>query len=71
MNFKSLLISISLILTTAFGVNAQNSISGKVTDGVESVAGANVILQGTNTGVSTDNNGMFTLNSDPRFPVDS
>ena len=51
MNFKSLLISISLILTTAFVVNAQNSISGKVTDGVESVAGANVILQGTNNGV--------------------
>ena len=68
MNFKSLLISISLILTTAFVVNAQNSISGKVTDGVESVAGANVILQGTNTGVSTDNNGMFTLNSEQDFP---
>ena len=68
MNFKSLLISISLMLTTAFVVNAQNSISGKVTDGIESVAGANVILQGTNIGVSTDNNGMFTLNSDQGFP---
>ncbi|MAZ50347.1 MAG: TonB-dependent receptor, partial [Flavobacteriaceae bacterium] len=56
------------MLTTTIVVNAQNSISGIVTDGIESVAGANVILQGTNIGVSTDNNGMFTLNSDQDFP---
>ena len=53
---------------TVFVVNAQNTISGKVTDGVESVPGANVVIQGTNSGTSTDDNGFFTLSSDLDFP---
>ena len=68
MNFKSLLTSLSLILTSVLVVNAQNTISGKVTDGVESVPGANVVIQGTSSGTSTDNNGLFTLSSDQDFP---
>ena len=35
-------------------VNAQtNTVTGKITDGVETLYGVNVLIQGTTTGVST------------------
>ncbi|MGB0633106.1 MAG: TonB-dependent receptor domain-containing protein [Flavobacteriaceae bacterium] len=50
-------------------VNAQtNTVKGKITDGVEALYGVNVVIQGTTTGVITDDDGNFTLSSDQDFP---
>ena len=69
MKFKFYLSSLIFLLATFFMVNAQtNTVTGKVTDGVDALSSVNVIIQGTNTGVSTDDNGVFTLSSDKDLP---
>ena len=58
-----------LLLTTFFMVNAQtNTVTGKITDGVDALYGVNVIIQGTTTGVVTGDNGVFTISSDKDLP---
>ena len=69
MKFKFYLSSLILLLTTFIMVNAQNNtVNGKITDGIDGLSGVNVIIQGTNTGVSTDDNGVFILSSDKDLP---
>ena len=69
MKFKFYLSSLTFILATFFMVNAQtNTVTGKVTDGIDTLFGVNVIIQGTNTGVITDNNGEFSISSDKDLP---
>ena len=69
MKFKFYLSSLILLLTTFMMVNAQNNtVNGKITDGVETLYGVNVLIQGTTTGVSTGDNGVFTLSSKKDLP---
>ena len=42
---------------------AQNSISGKVSDGQSPLKGVSVFIEGTSTGVTTDVNGMYAINA--------
>ena len=54
-----------LLLFVAFSSTAQNSISGKVTDAKGKViVGANVYLDGTYDGSTTDENGEFSFKTD-------
>ena len=52
------------------GLNAQSTVSGTVLDGDngETLIGANVIIQGTTTGTSTDVDGNFSFTSDQPLP---
>ena len=69
MKFKVYLSSLTLLLATFLMVNAQtNSVTGKVTDGIDNLFGVNVIIQGTNTEVITDEDGVFTISSDLDLP---
>ena len=69
MKFKFYLSSLTFLLATFLMVNAQtNTVTGKVTDGIDTLFGVNVIIQGTNTGVITDNNGEFSISSDKDLP---
>ena len=69
MKIKFYLSSLMLLLTTFFMVNAQtNTVTGKITDGVDALYGVNVIIQGTTTGVVTGDNGVFTISSDKDLP---
>ncbi len=69
MKFKFYLTSLMFLLATFFMVNAQtNTVTGKVSDGVDVLFGVNVIIQGTNTGVITDDNGIFSISSDIKLP---
>jgi len=69
MKFKFYLSSLTFLLATFLMVNAQtNSVTGKITDGVDALYGVNVIIQGTTTGVVTGDNGVFTLSSDKDLP---
>jgi iron complex outermembrane receptor protein len=69
MKFKFYLSSLTFLLATFLMVNAQtNTVTGKVTDGIDTLFGVNVIIQGTNTGVITDNNGEFSISSDIDLP---
>ena len=69
MKFKFYLSSLTFLLATFFMVNAQtNTVTGKITDGVDALYGVNVIIQGTTTGVVTGDNGVFTLSSDKDLP---
>ena len=63
------ILSTVFLLFTMFSF-AQNSITGVVSDenGVP-LPGANVIIEATNTGVSTDFDGNFTLNTSSKFPL--
>jgi outer membrane receptor protein involved in Fe transport len=58
-------LSTLLFICTVCVALAQGSISGTVTDGTtgETIIGANVILQGTSTGASTDVDGKFEINN--------
>ena len=46
-------------------MNAQTTVSGKVSDENGPIAGANVILKGTSIGAATDFDGNFTINNVP------
>lgn len=54
-----------LILMLLFGsvINAQTSVSGKVSDADGPIPGANVSIKGTKTGTITDFDGNYTLKS--------
>lgn len=54
-----------LLLLFCTGMNAQMTVSGKVTDETGAVPGVNVILKGTNNGAATDFDGNYTLNNVP------
>jgi tetratricopeptide (TPR) repeat protein len=58
--FWSFVIICFILSTNTF---AQNSISGKVSDGQSPLKGVSVFIEGTFTGVSTDVNGMYALNA--------
>ena len=69
MKLKFYLSCLTFLLATFFMVNAQtNTVTGKITDGVETLYGVNVLIQGTTTGVSTGDNGVFTLSSKKDLP---
>jgi len=69
MKFKFYLSSLVFMLATFMMVNAQTkTVKGKVTDGVDELYGVNVIIQGTTTGVITDDDGNFTISSEKDFP---
>lgn len=66
MNFKSFLLGLGFLLTST--VFAQKgSITGRVYDEInnESLPFANVIIEGTNIGTTTDVDGNFTLEVEP------
>jgi len=60
-----------LVLVT-LGLQAQTTVSGRIMDGEynEPLIGANVLIQGTTTGTSTDLDGNFTLTSSQPLPWD-
>ena len=63
MKIKSILLSIPLLLLSAFAL-AQNNIAvtGTVTDNQgQPLPGASVVLKGTTTGVQTDFDGNYAL----------
>ncbi len=69
MKLKFYLSCLTFLLATFFMVNAQtNTVTGKITDGVETLYGVNVLIQGTTTGVITGDNGVFTLSSKKDLP---
>ena len=70
MKFKFYLSSLVFMLASFMMVNAQTkTVKGKITDGVEALYGVNVIIQGTTTGVITDDDGSFvTLSSEKDLP---
>ena len=69
MKFKFYLSSLVFMLATFMMVNAQSkTVKGKITDGVEALYGVNVIIQGTTTGVISDDDGNFSISSDLDFP---
>jgi len=49
-----------MVVSTVF---SQGKITGKITDGQNSLPGANVAIKGTKTGASTDFDGKFTINT--------
>src|SRR3970040_1331228 len=49
-----------LVMTTVF---SQGKITGTITDGQSSLPGANVAIKGMATGVSTDFDGKFSINT--------
>lgn len=61
--FKTILILIVIALGMAFSANSQ-SVSGTVTDAEtgEPLIGVNILLQGTDSGTTTNINGEYTLN---------
>ena len=64
MNKNSTLLyaSVAFMLTSNVAL-AQQVITGKVTDGKQPIAGATILVKGSNEGTSTDANGNFTLTS--------
>ena len=69
MKFKFYLSSLVFLLASFMMVNAQTkTVKGKITDGVDALYGVNVVLQGTTTGVISDDDGNFAISSDQDFP---
>ena len=69
MKFKFYLSSLVFMLASFMMVNAQTkTVKGKITDGVEALYGVNVIIQGTTTGVISDDDGNFVLSSEKDLP---
>jgi iron complex outermembrane receptor protein len=65
--FLVFLLGLLVVATTA---EAQTTISGKVVDeSGDPMPGANVVVKGTNTGISTDANGIFVLSSQLAPPL--
>ena len=69
MKFKFYLSSLVFMLASFMMVNAQTkTVKGKITDGVEALYGVNVIIQGTTTGVISDDDGNFVISSEKDLP---
>nr|MBA2760550.1 TonB-dependent receptor plug domain-containing protein [Segetibacter sp.] len=61
---KVLLMVIVLVLTTAMAIAQPRNITGRVTDEIGApVSGASVVIKGTTTGVSANENGDFRINA--------
>ncbi len=61
---KVLLMVIVLVLTTAMAIAQPRNITGRVTDETGApVSGASVVIKGTTTGVSANENGDFRINA--------
>ncbi|MEM7298230.1 MAG: SusC/RagA family TonB-linked outer membrane protein [Bacteroidota bacterium] len=59
---RILLLSFALITLISYGVMAQRTVSGKITDDEgESLPGVNVLIKGTTTGTQTDLDGNYRL----------
>lgn len=54
-----------LMFLFSLGIEAQTTVSGKVSDKDGPIPGVNVSVKGTKTGVSTDMDGSFTIKSVP------
>ncbi len=53
---------LAIVFTSVTGIMAQNKISGKVTiEGGEGLPGASVIVEGANTGTTTDGEGNYSI----------
>ena len=62
---RILLLSFALSTIISFGVMAQKTVSGKVTDDSgESLPGVNVLIKGTTTGTQTDLDGNYRISVD-------
>jgi len=62
--FTKIALSVLMVLSAAFALNAQNvAISGTVTDQAGPVIGAAVMIPGTTIGATTDLDGHYTLNA--------
>lgn len=68
-NFKSEHIKqlgiVFLLLMFCTGMNAQQTVSGSVSDASGPIPGANVVLKGTTNGTAADFDGNFTINNVP------
>ena len=54
-----------LLFMFSLGIEAQTTVSGKVSDKDGPIPGVNVSLKGTKTGTVTDMDGVFTIKSVP------
>jgi hypothetical protein len=61
--FRRLLLSLSLLVVFTSAMAQTGSINGQITDAAtgEAVVGANVIIQGTSVGSTTDIEGKFNI----------
>ena len=68
---RNYLLLVVLFICAAFTLQAQTTVSGTVTDAEtsEGLIGASVIIKGTTTGTTTDNNGKFSLTTDKTLPL--
>ena len=59
---RILLLGFVFITTLLFGVMAQRTVSGKITDDTgDPLPGVNVVIKGTTTGTQTDLDGNYRL----------
>lgn len=65
---KTKFIFLSTLLSFCF-LQAQETVSGTISSGDESLFGVNVIEKGTTNGTTSDENGAFTLNASNDFPM--
>lgn len=67
---QKLLASVVLIICATLTLQAQNTVSGTVTDAEtgEPLIGTNILLSGTATGTTTDVNGQFSITNNAPFP---
>ncbi len=70
MKFDSIYLSICLCICCTFTVDCQEVIRGMVRDAAfnDAVIGANIIIEGTTEGTTTDWDGSFELITDQSFP---
>ncbi|HYC84791.1 MAG TPA: TonB-dependent receptor [Chryseosolibacter sp.] len=63
-NYRSLCVSVTLIMLASVVAFAQKSVTGTVKDpaGI-ALPGVNILIKGTNTGTTTDANGNFAINA--------
>ncbi|MBC6409879.1 MAG: SusC/RagA family TonB-linked outer membrane protein [Ekhidna sp.] len=62
---RILLLNFVFIATLLFGVMAQRTVSGKITDDTgDPLPGVNVVIKGTTTGIQTDLDGNYRLSVD-------
>ena len=56
------LILFTFLFLLSLGINAQNTVSGTISDGTEGLIGASVQVDGTDMGAITNLDGMYSLN---------
>jgi iron complex outermembrane receptor protein len=67
---RLLVMAVACLFLAAAPIYAQTTVSGTITDGElgEPLIGANVIIEGTTVGASTDLDGNFSITSDTPLP---